>query len=307
VSAGEAGCYNRGVLNRISRRQFAAAAAAAAASAPLAAAPRLPIKKAVLLSMIPAELSLKERFQLAADCGYQGVEAYTMADPKLVEETRAAAEAAKIPIHSVMNSDHWKFPLSSADASVADKCLDGMRTSLRNAKAWGASTVLLVPAVVDAKTSYESAWQRSIVGIKKLLPLAEELKVTIAVENVWNKFLLSPMEFNQYVDSFKSPYLKAYFDVGNIVLYGFPQDWIRTLGKRRIAKLHLKDFRFKNRQAEFVNLREGDIDWPEIHRALSEIQYEGYATVELNRGDGAYLGDVSKRVDLILTGEPKSV
>jgi hexulose-6-phosphate isomerase len=188
---------------------------------------------------------------------------------------------------------------------VAEKCLEGMRTSLRNAKAWGASTVLLVPAVVDAKTSYEQAWTRSVAGIKKLLPLAEELKVVIAVENVWNKFLLSPMEFNQYVDSFQNPYLTGYFDVGNIVLYGFPQDWIRTLGRKRIAKLHLKDFRFKNRQAEFLNLRDGDIDWPEIYRALAEIRYDGYATVELTGGDAAYLKDVSRRVDLILTGEPK--
>ena len=254
--------------------------------------------------MTPADLSMKERFALAADCGFEAVEAYTMSDQKLVEETRAAAEAAKIRIHSVMNSDHWKFPLSSPDSQIADKCLEGMRTSLRNAKDWGATTVLLVPAVVDAKTSYQQAWDRSSDGIKKLLPLAKELKVTIAVENVWNKFLLSPIEFNHFVDSFKTPYLKAYFDVGNIVLYGYPQDWIHALGPR-IAKLHFKDFRFKKGLAEFVALRDGDIDWPEIHRALTDIKYEGYATVELSRGDGAYLKEVSRRFDLILNGEPK--
>lgn len=292
--------------SRLSRRQFAAASAAALAATSLSALPRLPIKKAVLLSMTPKDLSMKERFALAADCGFEAVEAYTMSDQKMVDETRAAADAAKIKIHSVMNSDHWKFPLSSADPATADKCLEGMRTSLHNAKAWGASTVLLVPAVVDAKTPYQAAWDRSTDGIKKLLPLAKELKVTIAVENVWNKFLLSPIEFNHYVDSFKSPYLKGYFDVGNIVLYGYPQDWIRALGPR-IAKLHLKDFRFKNRQAEFVALREGDIDWPEIHRALTDIKYEGYATVELNSGDGVYLKEVSRRVDMILNGEPKAV
>jgi L-ribulose-5-phosphate 3-epimerase len=292
------------VNSRLSRRQFAAAAAAALSSSAFAAQPKLPIQKAVLLSMIPKELSLKERFQLAADCGFTAVEAHTMSDPAMVAETKAAAAAAKITIHSVMNSDHWKFPLSSADPATVDKCLEGMRTSLRNAKEWGATTVLLVPAVVDAKTSYEQAWKRSTEGIKKLLPLAQELKVTIAVENVWNKFLLSPLEFNNYVDSFKSPYLKAYFDVGNIVLYGYPHDWIRALGPR-IAKLHLKDFRFQKRQAEFVALRDGDIDWPEIYRALSDIKYQGYATVELNAGDGDYLKEVSRRVDLILTGEPK--
>ena len=291
--------------SRLSRRQFAASAAAALASSAFAGSPKLPIKKAVLLSMIPADLSLKERFQLAAGCGFEAVEAHTMSEPKLVAETQEAAAAAKIPIHSVMNSDHWKFPLSSADPATVDKCLEGMRTSLHNAKQWGATTVLLVPAVVDAKTSYADAWKRSTLGIKKLLPLAKELKVAIAVENVWNKFLLSPLEFNNYVDSFKSPYLKAYFDVGNIALYGYPHDWIRALGPR-IAKLHLKDFRFQKRVAEFVALRDGDIDWPAIYQALTDIKYSGYATVELNRGDGAYLKEVSRRVDLILTDTPKS-
>lgn len=290
----------------MTRRNLAAPLLGAAFSS--LRAERLPIRKGVLLSMLPSDLSLKDRFALAAECGYQGVEAHTMADAAQVEETRKAAEAAKIPIHSVMNSDHWKFPLSAPERDVRAKCLDGMRTSLRNAKAWGATTVLLVPAVVSPATSYEQAWKRSMEGIKELLPLAEELKVAIAVENVWNKFLLSPLEFAHYVDEFKSPWLRAYFDVGNVVLFGFPQDWIRTLGPR-IAKLHLKDFKFKNeptagnkRVADFVNLREGEIDWPAIHQALVEIKYKGYATVELAKGDGAYLKEVSRRVDLILDG-----
>jgi L-ribulose-5-phosphate 3-epimerase len=125
--------------------------------------------------------------------------------------------------------------------------------------------------------------------------------VVIAVEEVWNKFLLSPLEFARYVDDFKSKWVRAYFDVGNVVLYGFPQDWIRTLGPR-IVKLHFKDFKFAKRTAEFVNLRDGEIDWKEIHAALVQIQYKGSATVELAGGDAAYLTDVSKRVDLILEG-----
>jgi hexulose-6-phosphate isomerase len=143
--------------------------------------------------------------------------------------------------------------------------------------------------------------------VKKLIPLAAELKVVIGIENVWNKFLLSPMEMANYVDSFKSPWVKAYFDVGNILLYGFPQDWIRTLGKR-ICKVHLKDFSFRNnpqikkRVADFVNLREGDLDWKAVHQALADIGYKGDATVELPRGDAEYLKDLSKRVDLILEG-----
>ena len=134
-----------------------------------------------------------------------------------------------------------------------------------------------------------------------MIPLAAELKVIIAIEEVWNKFLLSPLEFASYVDQFKSPWIRAYFDVGNVVISGYPQDWIRTLNKR-IAKLHLKDFKFQKRTAEFVPLREGEINWKEVHAALAEIGYHGTATVELSAGDEAYLRDVSHRVDLILQG-----
>jgi hexulose-6-phosphate isomerase len=112
---------------------------------------------------------------------------------------------------------------------------------------------------------------------------------------------LSPLEFARYVDDFKSPWVRAYFDVGNIVFYGYPQDWIRTLGKR-IAKLHLKDFKFEKGRVDFTPLREGAIDWQEVYRALKEIGYQGTATVELPGGDEAYLKEVSRRVDLILTG-----
>jgi hexulose-6-phosphate isomerase len=134
--------------------------------------------------------------------------------------------------------------------------------------------------------------------------MARDLKVTIAVEEVWNKFLLSPIEFARYVDDFESPWVRAYFDVGNVVLYAFPQDWIRTLGPR-IAKIHLKDFNFDRRNGRFAwkNLGEGDIDWPEVRRALAEIQYNGYVTTELEGGDAAYLKDVSARVDRFLSGE----
>jgi hexulose-6-phosphate isomerase len=119
-----------------------------------------------------------------------------------------------------MSMAHWEYPLSSSDPAVVEKSLDGMRTSLRNAKLWGAEAVLLVPAVVNPQTTYREAWTRSQKQIRKLIPLAEELKVIIAVEEVWNKFLLSPIEFPRYVDEFQSPWVKAYFDVGNVVLYG---------------------------------------------------------------------------------------
>lgn len=285
----------------MNRRVFLGSSITAAALAATTPASRLPIRKAVLFSMLPASLTVAERFQLARDAGFEEVECGTTPDAAKAEELLAGARNASVRIHSVMNSDHWKYPLSSPDPAVVEKCVAGMETSLRNAKLWGADTVLLVPAVVNPETSYRDAWDRSQRQIRKLIPLASELRVIVAVEEVWNKFLLSPIEFARYVDDFNSPWLKAYFDVGNVVLYGYPQDWIRTLGNR-IVKLHLKDFRFRKSVAEWVNLQEGDIDWKQIHAALRETGYKGTATVELRGGDADYLKDVSRRVDSILNG-----
>ena len=212
---------------------------------------------------------------------------------------KAAAQKSGLKIHSIMNMKHWRYPFSSDDPEVIKVGMKGMETSLRNAKDFGADAVLLVPAVVNAETSYKDAYIRSQKHIKELLPLAEELKVIIAVENVWNKFLLSPLEFARYVDEFDSPYFKAYFDCGNIALYGFPHDWIRTLGNR-IAKVHIKGFDVKKK--EFTNLGDGTIDWPEIRRAFSDIGYSGYMSAELKGGDEAYLRDVSGRMDKIIAG-----
>jgi hexulose-6-phosphate isomerase len=294
----------------MTRRTFVAASgiAAAAAAADTTTPERLPIKKAVLYSMLPKTLSPLDRFQLARDCGFEQIECGTTDDPHEADALLEASKKTEVRIHSVMNRDHWKYPLSSSDADVVGKCVAGLKTSLHNAKLWGADTVLLVPAVVGPDTTYKQAWERSQKQIRDILPLAEELKIIIAVEEVWNKFLLSPLEFARYVDDFHSPWVKAYFDVGNVVIWGYPQDWIRTLGSR-IVKLHLKDFSFrqnpeiKKRVPDFVMLREGDIDWKDVHRALHEIAYRGSATVELNGGDAAYLRDVSRRVDLILNGQ----
>jgi L-ribulose-5-phosphate 3-epimerase len=267
-----------------------------------AAQGRLPIRKALYIGMLPRALSYADRFKLVRDTGFEAVECDTAPEQKVAEEIKQAAETAGIRIHSVMNQAHWKFPLSSSDPQVVAESIKGMETSLRNAKFWGADTVLLVPAVVNPETGYQDALERSQSNIRRLLPLAQELKVVIGIENVWNKFLLSPVEFAAYVDSFKSTWVRAYFDVGNILLYGYPQDWIRTLGKR-IIKLHLKDFSFRKNVAAFVALREGDLNWPAVYKALAEIGFAGTATCELPGGDEAYLREVSRRVDQILLGE----
>ncbi|MBV9308891.1 MAG: sugar phosphate isomerase/epimerase [Acidobacteriaceae bacterium] len=282
--------------------------ALALGAARLFASQRLPIATAVEYSMLPATASIKDRFQIAHDAGFERIECPTTPDQADAEAMKEAAAQAGIKIHSVMNMDHWKYPLSSPDPAVTNRSLEGARTSIRNAHLWGADTVLIVPGVVDSKTSYGEAYKRSKESIRQLLPLAEELQVIIAVEEVWNKFLLSPLEFAQYVDSFQSPWLKAYFDVGNVVLYGYPQDWIRMLGPR-IVKLHIKDFSFRRDPAtrknvtDWVPLGEGDIDWPAIYSALADIGYKGTATVELEGGDLPYLKEVCRRLNLILAGE----
>ena len=259
------------------------------------------IRKALQISMLPKQLSYADRFKLVREVGFDAVEGQTVSDEHVAQEIKQAADDAKVRIHSVMSMAHWEYPLSSSDPAVVEKSLDGMRTSLRNAKLWGAEAVLLVPAVVNSQTTYREAWTRSQKQIRKLIPLAEELKVIIAVEEVWNKFLLSPLEFPRYVDEFQSPWVKAYFDVGNVVLYGYPQDWIRNLGKR-IAKVHLKDFKRLEDGYRWVNLGEGDIDWPAIRKAFADIGYTGYATTELEGGDEAYLRDVGQRVDRLVLG-----
>ena len=293
------------MTNRRAFLESAAVVAALAALRPRAAAAAGPIRKAVELSMLPKELGLRERFQLARDVGFEGIEILTVSDPKEADEIEDASQKTGLVVHSVMNAEHWRSPLSSADAAVVAKSVAGMETSLRNAKLWGAETVLLVPAVVNPETGYQDAWTRSQKVIReRILPLATELKVIVGIEEVWNKFLLSPLELNRYVDEFASPFVRAYVDVGNMVFYGYPQDWIRTVGKRTV-RLHLKDFKLDrpNGKFEWKNLGEGDIDWLEVRKALTDVGYQGWATVELSGGDAAYLKDVSARFDRFLAGE----
>jgi hexulose-6-phosphate isomerase len=297
----------------MTRRTFIESGVALAAAATTSSAQeRLPIHEAVEYSMLRETASIPDKFKMARDAGFERIECPTTPDQKQAEAMKEAAEKAGIKIHSEMNQDHWKYPLSSADPAVVEKTLEGARTSLRNAHFWGADTVLIVPGVVDANNSYRDVYKRSQVSIRKLIPLAEELKVTIAIEEVWNKFLLSPIEFAAYIDQFKTPWVRAYFDVGNVVLYGYPQDWIRTLGKR-IVKLHIKDFTFhhvpggEKSVAEWVPLLEGDIDWKAIYQALKDIDFRGTATTELPEGDEKYLREVNRRLTMILDGTATSM
>src|SRR3984893_3037398 len=261
----------------------------------------LSMRKGVWFGMLPENLSVADRYKLARDVGFEVVQAPTEPDERTAAEVKRAGDAANIRIDSVMNMNHWKYPLSSSDAAVVEKSLVGMRASLHNAKLWGSDAVLLVPAVVNPQISYRDAWTRSQHEIRKLIPLAEDLKIVIDIEEVWNRFLLSPLEMATYIDEFHSPWIKAWFDVGNVLLYGYPQDWIRTLGKR-IVKVHLKDFKRKEDGYAWVNLGDGDVDWPAVRQAFTEIGYAGSAVTELEKGDESYLRDVSNRVDRLVLG-----
>jgi len=297
------------VDSRVDRRAFLTygAAATAAAAATLAAGcathgAALKVSpgrrsKAVQLGMLPKDLPNEEKFALAKACGFQGMEAYPMGDLEAARQLGEQARQAGVPIHSIC-AGGWKTPFSDPDPAVIEQGHQAMETALRSAKAMGANAVLLVPAVVNAKVRYCAAYERSQANIRPLLPLAEELGVVIAVENVWNNFLLSPIEFARYVDEFRSPWLRAYFDVGNVVKFGWPQDWIRTLG-HRIVKVHLKDY--SRKEHRFTPLGEGDVDWAEVTRAFDEIGYQGYMTTELAGGDEAYLRGLSETIKA-LTG-----
>lgn len=284
------------------RRSFLTVAAGAAAamgagvwSGRAESPPRL--RKALLHGMLPPGLPDEEKFALARRCGFEGLEGAPMADPDAARVQADLARAHGVPIHSLCFG--WAA-LNDPRPEVVEQGLRGVEAALRQAAATGAGTVLLVPAIVTDTLGYAEAYERSQAQVRKLIPLAEDVKVTIAIENVWNRFLLSPLEFARYIDEIGHPRVRAYFDVGNVIVHGFAQDWIRVLN-RRIVRVHLKDFRRKDQQ--WTNLGEGDVNWPEVRRALDEIGYEGYVTPELAAGDEPYLADVSRRIDRLLGPE----
>jgi hexulose-6-phosphate isomerase len=244
------------------------------------------MRKGICIGTLPGA-SLEQQFASAARYGFQGIEVNTLRDETARREAKALSDRFQIPVISVMNSDHWRYPLSDSDPVVVERSLVGIAQSIDTAAYLGADTVLIVPGVVTPDVSYEQAWARSIQAIRRVLPLAESKRICLAVENVWNKFLLSPIEFAAYVDEFRSEYLAAYFDVGNIVLYGYPQQWIRTLGKR-IKKIHIKGFDTK--RMAFTYLLEGTVEWAGVMAALREVGYEGHLTAELPLDKGNPLG-----------------
>ena len=265
----------------------------------------LSIRKAVKFGMVQEpDLSIAEKFQLLKDLGFDGVEMNSPSDLDR-DEVIAARDAVGLPIHGVVDSVHWTKTLSDPDPVVREEGLDGLKIAIQDAHAYGASTVLLVPAVVNKNVSYADAYTRSQTEIRKALPMAAEYGIKIAFENVWNKFLLSPLECARYVDEFESEFVGWYFDVGNVVTYGWPEHWIQALGPR-ILKLDIKEFSRSKADSEGpyagfrVPLGEGDCDWPAVNKALSDIGYKGWATAEVSGGDRTYLEGLAERMDRIL-------
>lgn len=260
-------------------------------------------KKAVKFGMVKGG-SLLEKFELVKACGFDGID--MDGAPQSHEEVLKARDATGLTVHGVVNHLHWSQPLSHPDPMVRENGLNSLLQAIKDVKAYGGTTVLLVPAVVNKGTSYAAAYKRSQEEIKKALPLAGELGITIAFENVWNMFLLSPLEFARYIDEFESPLVGAYFDVGNIVNYGWPEHWIQTLGKR-IKKLDVKEYSRGMRDKEGpgagfrAKIGDGDCDWPAVIKALHEVGIDGcWATAEVGGGGQEVLTDISQRMDKVL-------
>lgn len=290
------------------RRAFLAATAAAA---PLAFGVPLPqdavkpkLKKAVKLGMVKGPKSIVDRFALLKRLGYDGVEV-SRPSPVPLKELREASAAAGLPIHGVVNSAHWGKPLSHPKAKVRDEGRAALETAISDAKALGADSVLLVPGMVNGGVRYDECYHRSQAEIRKVLPLAEEKGIKILFENVWNNFLLSPMEAARYIDEFESKSVGMYFDVGNVVRYGWPDHWVHILG-HRIGKLDIKEYSRKKQNDEGlwkgfnVKIGDGDCGWPAVMKALADIGYSGWATAEVGGGGEERLADIKARMDRVL-------
>jgi L-ribulose-5-phosphate 3-epimerase len=260
------------------------------------------IRKGIMYSTIGVGKTVMEKFQAAKAAGFEGVEAMSHADQV---EVLKAREATGLQIPSVCGQHHWAKPLSDPNPANREYGLEALKQTLKDAKKYGATSVLLVPAVVNKQVSYQEAYTRSQEQIRKALPLAEELQVKIAIENVWNQFLLSPLEAARYVDEFNSPWVGWHFDIGNVVTYGWPEQWVRILGKR-IQKLHIKEYSRAKRDKQGpyagfgVPFLEGDNDWPSIMKALDEIGYNGWGIAEQGGGGSPEgLKDLADRMDKI--------
>ncbi len=268
-------------------------------------AAKVTLKKSLGYEMIMEDLPLTDKFKLVKDLGFDGIELNSPTDMDKNAILEAKAKSG-IELASVVSKDHWSKPLTDSDSAVRQQCIRSIAQSLQEVKDFGGDTVLVVPGIVNEKVSYEQAYNTVLNSVRELIPYAEKTGMQIALENVWNNLFLSPLEAKRFVDEINHPLIGWYFDVGNILRYGWPEQWIKTLNSR-IMKFHIKEFsrklmNTKGLQEGFnVDLLDGDNNWPVVMKAVSEINYKGgWLTAEVGGGDRTRLKDISERMDRII-------
>ncbi len=296
----------------MNRRTFLTTASAALAASALDlraddAPKKRKLKKAVNLGMVGIkDASIADKFKAVRDAGFDGIE-LNRPDAIPLEELVAARDASGLTIAGIICSTHWGKPLSHNDPAIREQGMRGLKLALDDARVLGCQRLLLVPGVVNKQTSYADAYTRSLAAIKEAVPFAEKAGCKIAIENVWNQFLLSPLEAARFVDEIGSPWVGWHFDIGNVITFGWPEQWVRILGPR-ILNLHIKEFSRKKRDAEGlgkgfgVELGEGDVGWPDVMKALDEIGYDGFGIAEVPGGDATRLKFLAERMDQIFAG-----
>jgi len=283
----------------MNRRSFLKVTAAAAASTSLlanvrGAAGQRNLRKAIMYSTIGVKGSVLEKFRIMKAAGFEGVEPMGGMDR---DEVLAAFKATGLKAASVCCHTHWVKPLSAPDEATRKVGLDGLMLSLRDAQAYGAGSVLLVPGVVRDGVSYQECFDRSIVEIRKAIPVAKETGVKIAVENVGNNFIMSPEKAVEYLDAINSEWVRWHFDIGNAGRVGPAEHWIQVLGKR-IHRIHVKDYSAKPADPKAngrPKLLDGDTNWPAVMKALDDAGYSGWA---ISEQPGNQAADVETARDL---------
>jgi len=270
-------------MNRRSFLKLTAAGVAGAAFAPIAttAASKRDLRKAIMYSTIGVKGSVLEKFQAMKAAGFEGVEPMGGMNH---DEVLAAFKETGLQAASVCDHLHWVKPLSAPDEATRKLGLDGLLQSLRDARAYGAGSVLLVPGIAREGVTYEQCWERSVVEIKKAIPVAKDLGVKISIENVGNNFITTPEQAVDYLGAINSGWVGWHFDIGNVGRnYGPAERWIQVLGKR-INRIHVKDFSTRpaasGSRAERPKLLDGETNWPAVMNALDHAGYQGWAISE---------------------------
>lgn len=242
------------------------------------------------------ESDVRKCIRLASEAGFEGIELALDRTGDVAVDTseeellliRKEAETCGIQIHSVASGLYWDYSFTANEEKERNKAYETAVCQIRTAKILGADSVLIIPGAVGVDfikgrevIPYDTAYERAISAFHKLKKTAEEYEIQVGIENVWNKFLVSPLEMKTFLDQIDSPFVGAYFDVGNVVYNGYPEHWIKILGQR-IKKVHFKDYR---REAGglfgFVDLLAGDVDWKAVMEAFEAAGYDGWCTAEM--------------------------